>query len=206
MDLQARLAKITADAKARADERKLALLDTDTGINNYLASEDRKVLNSISTRIASAYDKPTITGYQFSENIELMVAITNRLQYANKSVRELLEPGTDEVDLYQIFDRSLRDDILDAYGALPYKREATKITLPDGTVEVLDQHLVDLARQGRKCDIDKLNGCLEILALRLGLYTQYKATKAQADLAWEQAESKLVQIDKLKAYEDSLQA
>lgn len=206
MTLQERLAQITASAKARAEERQVNLLSTDSGVTNYLASEDRKLLNSIANRIAVAYDKPTITGYQFSENIELIVAITNRLQYANKSVRELLEPGTDEVDLYSIFDRSIRDDLLLAYGSLPYAREATVITLPDGTTEVLDQHLVDEARKGKKCDINKLNTCLEIIALRLGLYNQYTATKEQAEKAWNQAESKLVQVDKLEAYKKSLQA
>lgn len=206
MTVQERIEQIKANALAQTEKRQLELLDTTSGINNYLAGEDRKLLTAISSRIASAYDKPTVTGYQFSENVELIVAITSRLQYANKSVRELLEPGTDELDLYSIFDRGIRDDILSAYGSLPYSREATIIMLPDNSIEVLDAELVAEARVGKPCNIELLNASLEIISLRLGLYGQYKATQEQADTAWKSATAKLVQVEKLEAYKQSLQA
>ena len=137
-----RIEAIKKQALALAQKRQVEMLNTSNGINNYLASEDRKLLNSIASRIAVAYDKPLATGFMFAENIEILVAITNRLQYANKSVRELLEPGEADLDLYAIFDRSIRDELLEAYGSLPYLREATVLTMPDGSTEVLDAELV----------------------------------------------------------------
>ena len=195
--IQARIAQIKEQALAIAQKRQVEMLNTSNGINNYLASEDRKLLNSIASRIAVAYDKPLATGFMFAENLEILVAITNRLQYANKSVRELLEPGDTDLDLYSIFDRSLRDEILEAYGSLPYLREPTILTMPDGTTEVLDEELVETAKKGIPCDVQKLNSCIEILSLRLGLYNSYVATQDQAERAFTQASQKIKSLDKL---------
>lgn len=201
-----RIEAIKMAAKASAEQRQLNLLNTEAGVSNFLASEDRKLLQSIANRIAVAYDKPVVTGYQFSENVELLVAITNRLQYANKSVRELLEPGESDLDLYSIFDRSIRDDLLLAYGSLPYQREATVLTMPDGSVEILDAEQVASAKVGVRVDVPKLNACIEILALRLGLYGSYVVTQEQADKAFTQAEQKLASLEKLNSLKDQLLA
>lgn len=201
-----RIEAIKASAKASAEQRQLNLLNTEAGVSNYLASEDRKLLQSIVDRVAVAYDKPVATGYQFSENVEILVAITNRLQYASKSIRELLEPGTDDLDLYSIFDRSIRDDLLLAYGSLPYQREATVLTMPDGSIEILDADQVASAKAGIKADVPKLNACIEILALRLGLYGSYVVEQEQADKAFTQATQKLASLDKLNSLKDQLLA
>jgi hypothetical protein len=201
-----RIEAIKASAKASAEQRQLNLLNTEAGVTNYLASEDRKLLQSIANRIAVAYDRPVATGYQFSENVELLVAITSKLQYASKNVRELLEPGTDDLDLYSIFDRGIRDDILLAYGSLPYQREATVLTMPDGSTEILDADQVASAKLGVKCDVNKLNSCLEILSLRLGLYGSYQVTSDQADKAFTIATQKLASLDKLNSLKDQLLA
>lgn len=201
-----RIEAIKASAKASAEQRQLNLLNTEAGVSNFLASEDRKLLQSISNRIAVAYDKPLATGYQFSENVEILVAITSKLQYASKSIRELLEPGTDDLDLYSIFDRSIRDDLLLAYGSLPYQREATVLTMPDGSIEVLDAEQVASAKVGVPVDVPKLNSCIEILALRLGLYGSYVVTQEQADKAFTQATQKLASLDKLNSLKDQLLA
>ena len=201
-----RIEAIKKQALALAQKRQVEMLNTSNGINNYLASEDRKLLNSIASRIAVAYDKPLATGFMFAENIEILVAITNRLQYANKSVRELLEPGESDLDLYSIFDRSIRDELLEAYGSLPYLREATVLTMPDGSTEVLDAELVETAKQGVPCDVEKLNSCIEILSLRLGLYCSYVATEEQATKAFTQASQKLKSLDKLAELKSQLLA
>lgn len=206
MTLVDRINQIKETAKAQAEQRQLNLLSTEAGINSYLGVEDKKLLDSICARIAVAYDKPVVSGFQFTENLEILVAITNRLQYANKNVRELLEPGETDLDLYSIFDRGIRDDILEAYGSLPYIREATVLTMPDGTVEILDQEMVDSAKAGIPCNVEKLNASIEILSLRLGLYGQYKATQEQADRAFTQASQKLKSLDKLSALKDQLLA
>ena len=201
-----RIEAIKKQALALAQKRQVEMLNTSNGINNYLASEDRKLLNSIASRIAVAYDKPLATGFIFAENIEILVAITNRLQYANKSVRELLEPGEADLDLYAIFDRSIRDELLEAYGSLPYLREATVLTMPDGSTEVLDAELVATAKQGVPCNVEKLNSCIEILSLRLGLYCSYVATEEQATKAFTQASQKLKSLDKLAELKSQLLA
>ena len=201
-----RIEAIKKQALALAQKRQVEMLNTSNGINNYLASEDRKLLNSIASRIAVAYDKPLATGFMFAENIEILVAITNRLQYANKSVRELLEPGEADLDLYAIFDRSIRDELLEAYGSLPYLREATVLTMPDGSTEVLDAELVATAKQGVPCNVEKLNSCIEILSLRLGLYCSYVASEDQATRAFTQASQKLKSLDKLAELKSQLLA
>lgn len=201
-----RIEAIKKQALALAQKRQVEMLNTSNGINNYLASEDRKLLNSIASRIAVAYDKPLATGFMFAENIEILVAITNRLQYANKSVRELLEPGEADLDLYAIFDRSIRDELLEAYGSLPYLREATVLTMPDGSTEVLDAELVATAKQGTPCNVEKLNSCIEILSLRLGLYCSYVASEDQATRAFTQASQKLKSLDKLAELKSQLLA
>lgn len=201
-----RIEAIKKQALALAQKRQVEMLNTSNGINNYLASEDRKLLNSIASRIAVAYDKPLATGFMFAENIEILVAITNRLQYANKSVRELLEPGEADLDLYSIFDRSIRDELLEAYGSLPYLREATVLTMPDGSTEVLDAELVATAKQGVPCNVEKLNSCIEILSLRLGLYCSYVASEEQATRAFTQASQKLKSLDKLAELKSQLLA
>lgn len=201
-----RIEAIKRQALALAQKRQVEMLNTSNGINNYLASEDRKLLNSIASRIAVAYDKPLATGFMFAENIEILVAITNRLQYANKSVRELLEPGEADLDLYSIFDRSIRDELLEAYGSLPYLREATVLVMPDGSTEVLDAELVATAKQGVPCNVEKLNSCIEILSLRLGLYCSYVATEEQATKAFTQASQKLKSLDKLAELKSQLLA
>lgn len=201
-----RIEAIKKQALALAQKRQVEMLNTSNGINNYLASEDRKLLNSIASRIAVAYDKPLATGFMFAENIEILVAITNKLQYANKSVRELLEPGEADLDLYSIFDRSIRDELLEAYGSLPYLREATVLTMPDGSTEVLDAELVATAKQGVPCNVEKLNSCIEILSLRLGLYCSYVASEDQATKAFTQASQKLKSLDKLAELKSQLLA
>lgn len=201
-----RIEAIKKQALALAQKRQVQMLNTSNGINNYLASEDRKLLNSIASRIAVAYDKPLATGFMFAENIEILVAITNRLQYANKSVRELLEPGEADLDLYAIFDRSIRDELLEAYGSLPYLREATVLVMPDGSTEVLDAELVATAKQGVPCNVEKLNSCIEILSLRLGLYCSYVASEDQATKAFTQASQKLKSLDKLAELKSQLLA
>lgn len=201
-----RIEAIKRQALALAQKRQVEMLNTSNGINNYLASEDRKLLNSIASRIAVAYDKPLATGFMFAENIEILVAITNRLQYANKSVRELLEPGEADLDLYSIFDRSVRDELLEAYGSLPYLREATVLVMPDGSTEVLDAELVATAKQGVPCNVEKLNSCIEILSLRLGLYCSYVASEDQATKAFTQASQKLKSLDKLAELKSQLLA
>lgn len=201
-----RIEAIKRQALALAQKRQVEMLNTSNGINNYLASEDRKLLNNIASRIAVAYDKPLATGFMFAENIEILVAITNRLQYANKSVRELLEPGEADLDLYSIFDRSIRDELLEAYGSLPYLREATVLVMPDGSTEVLDAELVATAKQGTPCNVEKLNSCIEILSLRLGLYCSYVASEDQATKAFTQASQKLKSLDKLAELKSQLLA
>ena len=146
------------------------------------------------------------TGFKFNDVIETIVTIASRLQYANKEVRELLQPGTNEIDLYALFDRETRDEIIKAYGALPYSRQATVLTMLDGTTEVLDADIVEQAKVGRKADIPALNNCIARLATRLGLYADYVATKEQESTAFNDATRRMERLDKLSAYQAQLEA
>ena len=206
MNIEQRQMAIIEKAKAQQESRLIARLETPAGERDFLVDQDKALLNSIKARLETAYGKQLPTGFKFNDIVETIVTIASRLQYANKEVRELLQPGTNEIDLYTLFDRETRDEIIKAYGALPYNRQATVLTLLDGTVEVLDADLVAQAKQGRKADIPTLNNCINRLAVRLGLYADYQATAEQEAQAFTDATSRLARLEKLAEYQAQLEA
>ena len=197
---------IIEKAKAQVESRVIARLETPAGERDYLVNQDKALLNSIKARLETAYGKQLPTGFKFNEVIETLVTIANRLQYANKEVRELLQPGTNEIDLYTLFDRETRDELITAYGALPYNRQPTVLTLLDNTTVVLDSERVVQARKGRKADIPTLNNCVERLAIKLGLYSEYKATVEQEEQEFTNAVNKLKELETLANYQAQLEA
>ena len=197
---------IIEKAKAQVESRIIARLETPAGERDYLVDQDKALLNSIKTRLETAYGKPLPTGFKFNDVVETIVTIASRLQYANKEVRELLQPGTNEIDLYALFDRETRDEIIKAYGALPYNRQATVLTMPDNSVVTLDADLVQQAKQGRKADIPTLNNCINRLSVKLGLYADYQATVEQEEQAFNDATSRLARLEKLAEYQAQLEA
>ena len=193
-------------ARAQAENRIMARLETPAGERDYLATEDKAFLASIVKRLEVAYGKTLPVGYKFNDVIETIVMIASRLQFANKEVRELLQPGAGEIDLYQIFDRETRDELIQAYEQLPYNRKPTELTMLDGTVEVLDADLVQLARVGRRADIPTLNNAIERISLKLALYGTYEASQKQEDTQFEEARIKLERLDKLSRLQGQLEA
>ena len=206
MTIEQRQQAIIERAKAQQEARLIARLETPAGERDYLVEQDKVLLNSIKARLETAYGKQLPTGFKFNDVIETIVTIASRLQYANKEVRELLQPGTNEIDLYTLFDRETRDEIIKAYGALPYSRQATVLTMLDGTEEVLDADLVEQAKVGRKADIPALNNCIARIATRLGLYADYTATEEQESTAFDDATRRMARLDKLSMYQAQLEA
>ena len=197
--------RIIERQKAQFEARAIGMLETEAGQADYIKSVDTTKLKSIADRIGVAYNKDLACGYQFNEPIEYLVAIARALQYAKKEVRELLQPSDEnDADLYLLFDRDTRDELISAYGSLPYAREATTLVMPDGTVQVLDQDLVDEARKGKPCDVARLNSAIEKTALRIGLLGQYTATQEKADEEFTSAQRKVAKLATLNSYKTQL--
>jgi len=205
MTIEERQKQILENMAKRQEIKQMAMLDTDAGMSDYAVTTDKDLLQSIIDRIAVAYDSPVMTGYKFSENVEMVIAIVNKLQFANKKMREALEPSTNQINLYKLFDRDIREGLLEAYGQLPYARELTTLTLPDGKVEILDQDIVDQAREGIPADITKFNFVLSKVGFKLGLYADYVTSQQQEDVAFAHAKKKLITVEKLAEYQKQIE-
>jgi len=203
MTVQEKLDKIKAQRAQSKVERELAMLDKEEYVDFVLAKEDAKVLDAILADISEAYDQPIYIGFTYAENVEKLVAICNKLQYAKADVRELIN-----ADYYSIFDRSIRDKVIKAYGQLPYSRELTTVELNDGTSVVLDQDIVQNAKKGKPANVACLQLAIDILSNVLNLQANYKVSQAEADVAWANAKAKIDKVERLKMvasdYEQSL--
>lgn len=201
-----RMKAIEAQARVRCEQRELQVLDTSHGVQRYLAKKDGVVLDTILAQLNMAYDKELNIGYKFSENVEKIIAIIFGLQFAKREVRELLQPSanSNNIDLYKVFDRSLRDMVVDSYGQLPYFREETKLEMPDGKIQVLDTLAVKRAEEGRKADIEMLNVAVQEIALALDLLGEYAVTQEEEDRAWTQATERLYTAKQLQAVQEHL--
>ena len=203
MTVQEKLAMIKQQRAESKVQRQLAMLDNQEYVEILLAKEDAKLLDRILDDLSKAYGKPIYTGFTYNENIEKLVAICNKLQYAKADIRELIDSS-----YYELFDRTIREMVIDAYGMLPYFREPTVVELSDGNKTVLDADLVDKAKQGIKPNIAKLQLSINILADTLNLQATYKVTEEEANKAWEQAINKINRLERLqliaKDYEQSL--
>ena len=200
-----RMNAIKAAAQAKRNQKDLAMLNTDTGAQRFLREQDAKVLDTIIDQISAAYNRDIMTGYKFEDNIEKMVAIATNLQFAKRDVRDLLTPSSkDDLDLYELFDRDLRDMVVTSYGSLPYLREVTTITHTDGEIIVLDQEACDRAEQGIPANVEKLNVAINIIASKLGLYADYEATQRQEEQAWTGAIERLNKAKQLQLLKGEL--
>ena len=198
-------AQIISRQKAQLESRAIALLQTSAGEADFLKSSDMKTLRVLADKIEKAYDKPLAVGFQFSEPIELIVSIARALQYAKREIREMLTPtDANDLNLFSLFDRDLRDVIINSYGSLPYLREVTQLAMPDGSFKILDQDLVDEARKGKPCDVETLNFAIEKVAIRLGLLGNYTATQAKADEAFSNAQRQVARLISLAEYKSQL--
>ena len=198
-------AQIIERQKAQLENRIIAQLKTSAGEADFIKSTDMKTLRVLADKIEKAYNKPLAVGFQFSEPIELIIAIARALQYAKREIREMLTPNSDsDMNLFSLFDRDLRDVLINSYGALPYLREATQLAMPDGTFKILDQDIVDDARKGKPCDIATLNFAIEKVAIRLGLLGNYTATQDKATEAFDYAKRQVARLISLAEYKSQL--
>jgi len=193
MTVQEKLDQIKAQRAQSKVERELAMLDKDEYVDFVLAKEDAKVLDAIIADISDAYEQPVYSGFTYNENIEKLVAICNKLQFAKADVRELIN-----ADYYSIFDRSIRDKVITAYGQLPYSREVTTVELNDGTSMQLDAELVANAKEGKPADIESLQLAIDILSNVLNLQANYRVSQTEADVAWANAKAKIDKVERLK--------
>lgn len=183
--VDAKIAELVKKAKAKREKQELELLEKPAYQNLVLNSKDTEVLDAIIENISTAYDAPIFTGFTFCENTEKLVAIISKLQFAKREQRELINK-----DYYLLLNRSLRDMVLEAYGRLPYYKEADTIQLADGTTKVLDPNSVERAMAGTPTDVEKLLLSLQIVSNKLGLVGDLTVTQTQADKAWEIAKNK----------------
>lgn len=194
MTVQEKLAQIKAERIQAKQDRELAMLDKPTYVDYVLAKDDSVILDRIISDISEAYQAPVYAGFTYAENVEKLVAICNKLQFAKAEQRELISE-----DYYQIFDRAIRDMVIEAYGQLPYSREVTTIELADGTIEQLDADLVSRAKAGIKPNVPQLQTAIDILANTLNLTATYTVTQSEADKAWDIAKGKITKVERLQA-------
>lgn len=194
MTVQEKLGQIKAQRLQAKTERQLAMLDDQKYVDYVLAKEDSQLLDKILADISQAHGTPIYSGFTYHENVEKLVAICSKLQFAKANVRDLISP-----DYYEMFDRAVRDMTVESYGQLPYMREVTKVELSDGSIVALDEDSVARARQGVKPDVQRLQTAINILSQTLGLQADYTVTQAEADRAWSIATDKIAKVERLQA-------
>ena len=191
---------IETKARLKAEQRLIDSLGTEKGSNRFLKNKDGKILEDIVTSIEDVTGKPMFHGFTFSSNVELIVAIASALQFMKGNLRELVSES-----LYKIFDGDTRDEILIAYGRLPYAMEDTIVNV-DGEEIIIDPLAKQRARDGIKAEVADLASVVSSVALELGLLGEYSCTQAEANSAWFQAMSKIDRQDKMEEYKASLSA
>jgi len=196
--LEAKLTSIKERAEAKALERRIALLDTESGANKMLRKEDGKILSAICTKISNITDKPIFTGFMFNSNVETIVAIAQALQFMKGNLRDQI-PET----IWEIFDADTRSEILTAYGRLPYLAEALTIEI-NGSNVVVDPTAVERARAGIKPNVEELNVLVNTVAMNLDLLGEYNCTQNEANTAWASAVARVAKAEILDSYKDSL--
>ena len=197
--LEAKLTAIKERALAKATERRIALLDTESGANKMLRKEDGKVLHAITAKIADITEKPVFTGFMFNSNIETIVAIAQSLQFMKGNLRDQI-PET----IWEIFDADTRSEILNAYGRLPYLAEDLTIEINGSHVQV-DPTAKERAKAGIKPNVEELNVLINTVAMNLDLLGEYTCTQREADTAWTGAIARVAKAEILDSYKDSLQ-
>lgn len=197
-----KLAQIKAQRALSREEAQLQRIESNVDYVDYLlAKDDSAQLDEILSNISKAYNAPVYTGYMFDDNVEKIVAICSKLQYAKGTVREAIP-----ADYYEVFDRTLRDKVLEAYGALPYHREPTVIEVAEGEFETLDEDLVARAKTGIKPDVAKLQTAIDIISDELQLQVRYTVPQHRADIAWNSAVARVANLDKLEQVKGELKA
>lgn len=184
--VEAKLNKIMAAAAEQAELGELELLDNPNYVNLVLGDRDSEILDAIIAKLEEASDgTPLFTGYTFDDNTEKLVAIVNKLQFAPRDIRAAIPR-----EYYSIFDRATRDMVIKAYGRLPYFKEATQLTLADGSIKVLDPESTERNMKGVKPDIETLELGCKVLASKLRLVGKLDISKQRIDEAWSRAETK----------------
>lgn len=192
--VQEKLAKIKEQRMQSKVDRQLAMLDDTNYVDYVLAKEDSQLLDKVIADISQAYDAPTYSGFTYHENIEKLVAICSKLQFAKATQRESIS-----ADYYDMFDRAVRDMVVENYGQLPYLREVTKVELSDGSIVELDADIAIRAKLGTKPNVQRLQTAIDILSNTLGLQADYRVTTTEAERAWSIAKDKINKVERLQA-------
>lgn len=184
--LEARMAEIVAQAQREADTRELNLLNEPAYVNVVLGDKDSEILDEMLKNIQTAYgDKKIYPGYTFDVNTEKIVAIVSSLTFAKAEVRDLIP-----AEYYTILSRPICDMVIQAYGRLPYFKEAITLELADGTTKVLDPDSITRNMAGIPINVEELNVACKIVASKLKLISTLNITQAKADSAWAAAKAK----------------
>ena len=198
--LQEAMDALVAKAEDNKLERQITVLSTEVGQARALAKQDKELLVEMVLKIEAVTNKPVFTGFTFDSNVELIVALAGTLQYMKGELRDLIP-----AEYYVVFNDESRTAILDNYGRLPYLAEPTLIEV-DGELIDIDPEAGIRAETGMRTDVKALEAHINILAIDLGLLSEYKVQQTQADTAWERAVSKVTKSKTLAQYSDSLSA
>lgn len=193
------IAELEKQAKAKIEARKLKSLSTDKGMNRHFRKKDNALLNSITTEIESIINKPVYSGFIYSTNVELIVAISNALQFMKGDLRDQIGDG-----VWSIFDKDMRTDILNAYGRLPYLAEDVTVEVDGQTINV-DPEAKARALEGIVGEPAELEALVNELGIDLGLMAEMTVTQTELDKAWKSALSKIKKEEIMSSYKDSLE-
>jgi len=198
--LKEAMAQVRAKAEEKRIEKQISVLSTPEGANMTLEGDDATLLNEIKLKLEDIQGKPVYQGFTFNPNVESVVAIANTLQFMKGDLRDQVD-----AELYEVFTPQLRDAIIEAYGRLPYFKEATIIEM-EGKQVVLDPEAPEMAAKGIPTDVKALQVYFDIVALNLGLNATYNITQQQADKAWDRAVENLRKAEILEEYKKSLES
>ena len=184
----------------RIANRKAKFLSTDRGISSHFMNLDAQALNTIISEIESVTDSQVFTGFIYSTNTEAMVAICNALQYMKGPLRPQISDS-----IWNTFTKDIRTKVITAYGRLPYTAKEVLIEI-DGDIINIDPEAQQRAKDGIVGNPEELEALLYELSIALDLASDLKCTKAELDLAWNSALSKMRRESIMENYKDKLQA
>jgi len=196
--LEALVAGIEAKASAKALDRRIAILSTESGANKLMRQKDGRTLGAITTRIADITEKPVFSGFTYNGNVETIVAIASALQYMKGDLRESISET-----IWATFDGDTRTDIINAYGRLPYLADELAIEI-NGVDVIVDPNARPLAKAGIQPNVAELEMLVNTIAMNLNLLGEYNCTQREADKSWADANRKINKAEILDSYKASL--
>lgn len=170
------------DAQMKANETKaIAQLENPEVVNALIEQQDDVMLDGMLAELEKAYGKP-VYAINFNGSASKVIAIANALTFAPKGVRELIPAS-----MYTLLSERVRDSIIENSGRFPYFRKPVMLEMADGTVQEFDKESSEVAMNGTRANLDKLNASLFLAKMSLGLNGDVEVTEIAYNSEWNRA-------------------